>query len=89
MNAAISPPFAPATATLPTRQTGIIILALATIRELWCRLLGYEPKVLNGAGGSCLLPAWDFAHKTPHQRGAGDQRNLPPGGTVSNSFGGE
>src|SRR3954468_1932179 len=34
--------------------------------ELWCRPLGYEPKVQSGAGGSCLPLTGDFAHKIPH-----------------------
>ena len=50
-------------ATIVTSTTGTIILAFRTISELWCRPLGYEPKVLIRAFGSCLLPVRDFAHK--------------------------
>jgi len=50
-------------ATFVAWATGTIILAFRAIRELWCSPLGYEPKVLIGAFGSCLLPMRDFAHK--------------------------
>jgi hypothetical protein len=51
-------------------QIGTIILAIPANSELWCRLLGYGPKVLTTAFGSCLLPLADFAHKTLHLNNA-------------------
>ena len=35
------------TATLVAPASGIIFLAPACLHELWCSLLGYEPKVLR------------------------------------------
>jgi hypothetical protein len=34
--------------------------------RIMVQALGYEPKVLRRAAGSCLLLTGDFAHKTPH-----------------------
>src|SRR4051794_1314487 len=45
-----------APATFVAQATGTIVLAICAISELWCRPLGYGPKVLIGLSGSCLLP---------------------------------
>ena len=53
-------------ATIVAQATGTIILAIDAIYELWCRPQRHGPKVLRGAGGSCLPQTCDFAHKIPH-----------------------
>jgi hypothetical protein len=50
----------PANATRPTRT---IILAFTIADELWC-ISVLSQRFYGGAGGSCLLQAPGFAHKT-------------------------
>jgi hypothetical protein len=67
----------PGPATIVAYATGIIFLATDSWDELWCKVLGYAPKVQSRAVGSCLLHTCDFAHKTDHENRA-DKRGARP-----------